>query len=97
MLCTALRDTHLRTHVNNYVLGKFLADTERAMELHSDGSYQRIPTRGKHTPPKKNFSRHILILGQIFRTETVSFLVAIVIRLIRPLNRNTDIIGLIFR
>ena len=42
-----VRDTGLKSHLHDVVLEKFLADTETAMELDSDGSYKPVIARGK--------------------------------------------------
>ena len=42
-----VRDTGLKSHLHDVVLEKFLADTETAMELQSDGSYKRVFASGK--------------------------------------------------
>ena len=42
-----IRDTGLKSHLHDVVLEKFLADTETAMELQSDGSYKPVFARGK--------------------------------------------------
>lgn len=42
-----VRDTGLKSHLHDVVLEKFLADTETAMELQSDGSYQPVLASGK--------------------------------------------------
>ena len=40
-----VRDPELRTHLHDIVLQTLLADTDRVMELQTDGSYR--PVRGR--------------------------------------------------
>jgi polyphosphate kinase len=46
ILCP-IRDREILAHLRDIVLGAYLRDTERAMQLHADGSYSRPPTTGE--------------------------------------------------
>ena len=53
-----VRDPELRAHLHDVVLQTMLADTDRAMELQTDGSY--LPVRGKPHARKINAQEKLL-------------------------------------
>ena len=53
-----VRDPELRTHLHDIVLRTLLADTDRAMELQTDGSYR--PVRGKPHARRVNAQEKLL-------------------------------------
>ncbi|HIC56066.1 MAG TPA: hypothetical protein EYO94_01605 [Acidobacteria bacterium] len=91
-----VRDIGSRSRLHDGVREKIPADT-KATELHSGGSYQQF-----HASVKPYNAQESLLAAHSNhrpsrRLLTVPFLVAIVLRFVRPLNRNANIISLVFR